>query len=104
MDGWIDEKNWHAATEHLIGEFWVILLTMEPPFQTETLVQIESESADKASDVTVQSSAGAIGREAGAHLPGPGEREPLVDPFTLSSSQACTLPHGCGVSVVSHIC
>lgn len=38
--------------EHLIGEFWVILLIMEPPFQTETLVQIESKSAHKASDVS----------------------------------------------------
>lgn len=48
IDGWIDEKNWHGVTEHLIGEFWVILLTTEPPFQTETLVQIESKSADRA--------------------------------------------------------
>lgn len=47
---WIDEKNWHGVTEHLIGEFWVILLIMEPPFQTETLVPIESKSAHKASD------------------------------------------------------
>lgn len=39
--------------EHLVGEFWVILLTAEPPSQTKTLVQIESKSADKALDVDV---------------------------------------------------
>lgn len=49
----MDEKNWHGVREHLVGEFWVILLTMEPPSQSETLVQIESESADKALDVDV---------------------------------------------------
>lgn len=39
--------------EHLVGEFWVILLTMEPSSQTKTLVQIESESADKSLDVEI---------------------------------------------------
>lgn len=53
IDGWMDEKSWHGVREHLIGEFWVILLTMEPPSQAETLVQIESESADKARDVWI---------------------------------------------------
>lgn len=52
-DGWMDEKSWHGVREHLVGEFWVILLTMEPPSQTKTLVQIESKSADKALDVDI---------------------------------------------------
>lgn len=51
IDGRMDEKSWHGEREHLVGEFWVILLTMEPPSQTKTLAQIESKSADKASDV-----------------------------------------------------
>lgn len=32
MDGWMDKKSWHGVRVHLVGEFWVILLTMEPPF------------------------------------------------------------------------
>lgn len=52
MDGWI-KRSWHGVREHLVGEFWVILLTVEPPSQTKTLVQIESKSADKALDVDV---------------------------------------------------
>lgn len=47
IDGRMDEKSWHGEREHLVGEFWVILLTMEPPSQTKTL----AKSADKASDV-----------------------------------------------------
>lgn len=50
IDGRMDEKSWHGVREHLVGEFWVILLTMEPPSQTKTLAQIESKSADKAPD------------------------------------------------------
>lgn len=46
----MDEKSWHGVREHLVGEFWVILLTVEPPSQTKTLVQIESKSADKVLD------------------------------------------------------
>lgn len=53
MDGWMDEKSWHGVRGHLVGEFWVILLTMEPPSQTKTLVQIESKLADKALDVDI---------------------------------------------------
>lgn len=49
----MDEKSWHGVREHLVGEFWVILLTMEPPSQTNTLAQIESKSADKALDVDI---------------------------------------------------
>lgn len=26
----MDEISWHGVLEHLVGEFWVILLTMEP--------------------------------------------------------------------------
>lgn len=52
MDGWI-KRSWHGVREHLVGEFWVILLTVEPPSQTKTLVQIESKSADKPLDVDV---------------------------------------------------
>lgn len=47
----MDEKSWHGVREHLVWEFWVILLTMEPPSQSKTLVQIESKSADKVLDV-----------------------------------------------------
>lgn len=36
----MDEKSWHGVREHLVGEVWVILLTMEPHSQTEILVQI----------------------------------------------------------------
>lgn len=53
IDGRMDEKSWHGVREHLVGEFWVILLTMEPPSQTKTLAQIESKSADKAPDVDI---------------------------------------------------
>lgn len=49
----MDEKSWHGVREHLVGEFWVILLTVEPPSQTKTLAQIESISADKAPDVDI---------------------------------------------------
>lgn len=49
----MDEKSWHGVREHLVGEFWVILLTMEPPSQTKTLAQIESKSADKALNVDI---------------------------------------------------
>lgn len=52
-DGWMDERSWHGVREHLVGEFWVILLTMEPPSQTKTLVHIESKSADKGPDVDI---------------------------------------------------
>lgn len=52
----MDEKSWHGVREHLVGEFWVILLTMEPPSQTKILAQIESKSADKAPDVAICSS------------------------------------------------
>lgn len=38
----MDEKSWHGVPEHLVGEFWVILLTTEPPSQTKTLAHIES--------------------------------------------------------------
>lgn len=51
--GWMDEKSWHRVREHLIGEFWVILLTMEPPSQTRTLGHIESKSTDKGPDVDI---------------------------------------------------
>lgn len=71
----IDEKNWHGVTKHLIGEFWVILLTMEPPFQTETLVQIESKSADKAS--------GAMESKGGVDPPG------LCEPEVVPSITGC---------------
>lgn len=50
-DGQMDEKSWHGVREHLVGEFWVILLTMEPPSQTKILAQNESKSADEAPDV-----------------------------------------------------
>lgn len=53
IDGRMDEKSWHGVREHLVGEFWVILLTMEPPSQTKTLAQIEFKSADKAADVDI---------------------------------------------------
>lgn len=53
IDGRMDEKSWHGVREYLVGEFWVILLCMEPPSQTKTLAQIESTSADKAPDVDV---------------------------------------------------
>lgn len=49
----MDEKSWHGVREHLVWEFWVILLTMEPPSQSKTLVQIESKSADKVLDVDI---------------------------------------------------
>lgn len=51
IDGRMDEKSWHGLREHLVGEFWVILLTMKPPSQTKTLAQIESKSADKSPDM-----------------------------------------------------
>lgn len=50
----MDEKSWHGVREHLVGEFWVILLAVEPPSQTETLAQIESKSADEAPDVAIR--------------------------------------------------
>lgn len=55
MDGWMDEKSWHGVSEHLVGEFWVILLTVEPPSQTKTLVHIESKSVDKGPEVDIGS-------------------------------------------------
>lgn len=48
IDGWM--KRTGIDREHLVWEFWVILLTMEPPSQTKTLAQIESKSADKVPD------------------------------------------------------
>lgn len=53
IDRRMDEKSWHGVREHLVGEFWVILLTMEPPSQTKTVAQIESKSADKTLDVDI---------------------------------------------------
>lgn len=53
IDGRMDEKSWHGVREHLVGEFWVILLSMEPPSQTKTLAQIESKLADKVPDVDI---------------------------------------------------
>lgn len=53
IDGRMDEKSWHGVREHLVGEFWVILLTVEPPSQTETVARIGSKSADKSLDVDI---------------------------------------------------
>lgn len=43
----MDERSWHPESEHLVGEFWVIHLSVEPPSQTKTVAQMESKSADK---------------------------------------------------------
>lgn len=67
---------------------------MEPPFQTETLVQIESKSADKDSDVA----------EFKAALEPSGGRAAFMGrgPWEItageSSLSACTLPQGRGLS------